>query len=524
MTAVELARALLPSWIGWAGPVAYLVLASLLSALAAWIGTSLALVGMGRVADAHWSVRARASFPGRSVSALCLIGLPLMFAVFGHLWAGPLSIVPWWLLSALTALGCLVTISAVHLRVLRRLLPKPLSWSRWLSGALVVWLVIRPVLPLVLLLALLAPEQLWDLGTLLWLLLAVATMAGAARGWGLGLGRVLGVVRPASPRLRRIVEAAAVGSGVTPRGVYELGWPMANAAAFPASQMLVFSDTALAELEDAELEAVAAHELGHLAEPGSVLLLRLGQMAMWIPLAAVRPVSLTYGTAGYGAVLLCVVLVMLGLRRTMRRMEQRADQAAKDQEVDPGAYARALEKLYRVNAVPAVLWRGTTHPHLYDRLVTAGVEPDFERPAPPARARMYGGLLAALLTSAVLLLASTLTPLWLESDDPAAEWPQLVWLATGHGGAWELGAVADVRADSGRVDEAIVLYRAAVELDPESVPSLARLTYLLASAGRCHEARATAARLVGLPTATADDQAYAAEMAARCQAGLDVDP
>ena len=108
MSTLEQARAVLPAWIGWAGPVVYVVLAGLASALAAWLGTSLALVGIQRVSGAHWSVRARLGFPARSVSALCLIALPVFFSIFTHLWTGPLTRVPWWMLTTATALTCLV--------------------------------------------------------------------------------------------------------------------------------------------------------------------------------------------------------------------------------------------------------------------------------------------------------------------------------------------------------------------------------------------------------------------------------
>ena len=38
-----------------------------------------------------------------------------------------------------------------------------------------------------------------------------------------------------------------------------------------------------------------------------------------------------------------------------------------------------------------------THPHLYDRLLAAGVEPDYPRPAAPETIATHGGSLAGLL-------------------------------------------------------------------------------------------------------------------------------
>ena len=54
-------------------------------------------------------------------------------------------------------------------------------------------------------------------------------------------------------------------------------------------------------------------------------------------------------------------------------MEKRADQLALNEQVQEGVYARALEKLYRENKIPAVNVNDKqTHPHLYDRMVAAG--------------------------------------------------------------------------------------------------------------------------------------------------------
>ena len=53
-----------------------------------------------------------------------------------------------------------------------------------------------------------------------------------------------------------------------------------------------------------------------------------------------------------------------------------------------------LEKIYEANLVPVVLGaKRTTHPELYDRLVAAGVTPEYYRPeAPPGGPRQAGML------------------------------------------------------------------------------------------------------------------------------------
>jgi hypothetical protein len=79
------------------------------------------------------------------------------------------------------------------------------------------------------------------------------------------------------------------------------------------------------------------------------------------------------------------------------RLETRADAMAKGNEAETGAYAQALLKLYTDNLLPAVSARKrATHPHLYDRLLAAGVTPDFPRPA-PALSMSWNGWVFSLL-------------------------------------------------------------------------------------------------------------------------------
>jgi hypothetical protein len=59
--------------------------------------------------------------------------------------------------------------------------------------------------------------------------------------------------------------------------------------------------------------------------------------------------------------------------------------------------------MYEGNLVPAVLrGRRLTHPHLYDRLVAAGLAPAYPRPAPPSETR---AALAAVASVVVALAA-----------------------------------------------------------------------------------------------------------------------
>jgi hypothetical protein len=70
---------------------------------------------------------------------------------------------------------------------------------------------------------------------------------------------------------------------------------------------------------------------------------------------------------------------------------------AKTNEGDAGTYARALSGLYQDSLLPAVMAKGrSTHPHLYDRLLAAGVTPDFPRPK-AAKSMAWHGTMFAML-------------------------------------------------------------------------------------------------------------------------------
>jgi len=80
------------------------------------------------------------------------------------------------------------------------------------------------------------------------------------------------------------------------------------------------------------------------------------------------------------------------------KMELRADQMAQSTATDTGAYASALARLYEDSLAPAVnAVARATHPHLYDRMLAAGVTPNFPRPAAPKRMALHGHFFAGLV-------------------------------------------------------------------------------------------------------------------------------
>ena len=144
---------------------------------------------------------------------------------------------------------------------------------------------------------------------------------------------------------------------------------------------------------DEELAGVSAHELAHLSESQGVQAGRIaGSLALY-PLIFVKPVLQAGFMAEVGLLALCTLLAALPAK-LRRRMEERADKIAAENEGQAGVYARLLEKMYCDSLIPAVLsTRQKTHPALYDRMLAAGLQPDYPRPAPPQRMNWTTGVL-----------------------------------------------------------------------------------------------------------------------------------
>ena len=227
--------------------------------------------------------------------------------------------------------------------------------------------------------------------------------------WGLFLKylRWVKFLKPAEERLQQIVSVTAMRMNVTVRATWQLGGPLANAFAFPTTHELVFSNRLLEICTDEEISAICAHELAHLKESKAVLAGRLLGSLMLFPLIFINPSINHFGTTGTFLPYLGMFIIAKSTKWLSHRMEKRADQIALTEQTNEGIYASALEKLYRESQIPAVnVNNRQTHPHLYDRMLAAGITPDYPRPTKPRRLTLFGWLYAILFGAVFALAAS----------------------------------------------------------------------------------------------------------------------
>jgi len=150
---------------------------------------------------------------------------------------------------------------------------------------------------------------------------------------------------------------------------------------------------------------VCAHEIGHLSESKSAIGLRLVSSQVFLPLLFLPPLTHSYGVMGILLAVLGICAVSLLRPAVSRRLEVRADASALAVQTDGRVYARALEKLHEAGRCPAVLPSNQSHPHLYDRMLAAGLEPSYPLPKPPASMSILPVLSAGLLGAQAIIYA-----------------------------------------------------------------------------------------------------------------------
>lgn len=370
------------------------------TAAVAGAATWLTLGEWRRTAGQHWTERARALYRARVACALngilVLLGAVLVACRVSDSFADSF---PW------SALLAAVLGSFAGTYPLQRAVFPDQTLKAWIAARAMQLSLQTVVVGIFFACVLFMPR---NFGLETWLLAAgwLAMQAVLTSGLWLRFLRLLRLLLPPSARLARIVAETSERTGIPVRAVWESTSAASQAAAAITSRTLIFTRPLVERLSDAEIESICLHELAHLTEPKSIVRLRVLAQFSRTPLLFTVPVAAQFGP-GVAYVLLAVsVGLPFALIRARRRMEQRADRLAAQTTADPAIYARALEKIYEANQMPAVV-SGLTqgvHPNLYDRMVAAGVTPDYARPAKPRRFHWTSGVLLIVVATAFVLL------------------------------------------------------------------------------------------------------------------------
>ena len=358
------------------------------------------LIPWRKSVGAHWTERSRILWPVRKSQAILVLYLPVLITAASSLVfkSSLVNLIPLWLAASAGAMGA-------GWFGIRQLYPGA-GLRPWLHDVAVAW-ALRSAFWLVLLVAGFSMPDKFNLRV--WLTLSgVVLLQVAWLSMTLQMLRWFHIIRPPGERLMKIVAGCTKEGGPRVRGLWQAGGLAANAFALPLSGTLVFFDRLLDLLNDDEVAAVCAHELGHLAESKPVLAARyFGAMAI-LPLLLVKPAAHQWEFPGFLAMLLLMIFWSRLSRKLVHRLETRADEVASSQQAGDGVYAKALEKIYQANHLPAVMpEKLSTHPDLYDRMLAAGVTPGFPRPFAPREYTVVGWC---------MLFAGPFILMWILSD------------------------------------------------------------------------------------------------------------
>jgi len=221
----------------------------------------------------------------------------------------------------------------------------------------------------------------------------------------MAFARMLGMFAEAPERLKEIAVRASHRMDIPFRNVRVIRSGYALAFAVVGTRHLLFSERLLEGLSDEEISTVCAHDLAHLTESRSARVVRSSPVVAYLPWIFFRPLTSEFGLTAFAVLLVFSVVLPPSCLEASRKMESRADGMAKKEEEAPAVYARAMARLCEDARSPVVTTKAGTHPHLYDRLVAAGVTPDYPRPAPAAAMTWMGKAFGFLAASLFGLLA-----------------------------------------------------------------------------------------------------------------------
>jgi Zn-dependent protease with chaperone function len=461
----------MPGWVGWLGPAVLLFVVAIAVLLVP--GLVLTLVGAEARPDQHWTKRAALFYEGRVA-----ISFGFAWAIAGvvlvDIFDGPFTVVP----KAMTVVAVLVLVFVAVLAMSRRFSRKfdrstPDSFLAHAVRFGQIWWPFGSLVGL----AFLAPAELSSFWMIPWTIVAVGSLY--ATRYLPDLYIASGLAWPAESDLLEIVRRAASRFGAPEPRVIVFESHAANALALPSRNLIVVTTKLLATLEEHEIEAVVAHEIAHLQEKKSVTVRRSLSIFVLLPFLALKPL-LNAGLVLLLTLIAASLLISQLLARMQKTEEARADAQVVERSHESTAFGIALLKIYQVGLVPAAIKR-EPHGPLYDRLVRAGLEPDFGPEVPnPKRLRL-------ILAMAIALSALVLALVGLFSVDRYdGETGSHIAIALGWDAPNVLGWIGYLRASDGDFPTASIYLEEAVAGGDDL--ALVDLAWSYAASGRCDEA------------------------------------
>jgi Zn-dependent protease with chaperone function len=360
------------------------ICSGIFAATLAFVLNWFALIPWRKSKHQHWSEQARLYYPVRTAAASNLWVLPAVLTISIVL-VWPEQSPHWMLLATVTSFAVVVGTIPMDREVFPRITRREL-----LRQVTIAW-VMRVLQWFVFLSAIVLSPDEFNLECVMILAVVILLCIFWTHSGWIFIGRTLGLFSSPPARLLKIVQETAARTKVQVGHVFLMRTAAAAAYAIPNGAKLLFTRRFLELLSDDEISAVTAHELAHLTETRADHYKRHVIWLIFLPWVLFNPVIHTLGPMGFFILAAVTIAAPVLFKSVSRQLETRADQMARAHEPAPGIYALALLKLYRDQLAPAVNPKQQlTHPDLYDRLLSAGLEPDFPRPM-PAQAMAWSG-------------------------------------------------------------------------------------------------------------------------------------
>ncbi|QDV03492.1 M48 family metalloprotease [Engelhardtia mirabilis] len=464
---IDAAREHLASWLPWAGPAAALALATIVPLVLLPPILWPAARAARRAAGAPWQEQARRRWPlAVSTRLLAMVAAALLCFSAWEM-GGPLAATGSRTTAGLGFLVALIaSIAAIRL-VTARLPGTPMAGPDWLRGHVALWCLMMGHVLIMAAMALVMPLH-FGLGVALVLAGGALATTWWLRGGILVLPRLMGALRPADAKLAAQVERAAREQGVRGIMVFELRAPIANAFVVPAPRALVVTGALREVLDAPQLGAILAHEVAHLGESRRRIALFSSRVYAVLPLPLALPLGVQFGVWYSFYAFVPTLVLLMATRRLLRSFEEHADRHGARAQAGEGTYAHALEALHRANLLPAVIGdRRRPHPDLYDRMVAAGVQPQFERPLPPSKWMTRGTLSVGIALFGAAVIATTAGADFAARAAQAGAFDPTWALALGGGDPRVAGLLAEQFEAAGRHDAASDLGRYVAWASPD---------------------------------------------------------